>query len=298
MCAVGVDNGGTWVRFVGLDPRGRRVWTLKKPSPRVPDLPAFLRQHLQRFHGKLAGLAVGSRGVWEQSKRQSVKRALQGLASKIHVMSDVEAAWIATFSPHPRFARPLPRHRGRRPGPALARRKPGEGDRRTGEGIIVISGTGSIAYGKTPDGKFARAGGLGPDKGDEGSGYWIGREWLKKTKRPRNVGTKSVREIAALAPMVLGRARHGDTLALGVVRQAQSSLANLVREVADKLYKKKKLSLSVSGSVATNHAFRLGFLRRVKKMGLQFKYIRPKTDAALALALSLISPPPSPLSRV
>jgi hypothetical protein len=40
--AVGVDNGGTWIRLKGIDKRGRGVWSLKKPSPTVDDLPAFL----------------------------------------------------------------------------------------------------------------------------------------------------------------------------------------------------------------------------------------------------------------
>jgi N-acetylglucosamine kinase-like BadF-type ATPase len=44
-----------------------------------------------------------------------------------------------------------------------------------GPGVIVIAGTGSIAYGRNSQGKTARAGGWGFAIGDEGSAHWIGR---------------------------------------------------------------------------------------------------------------------------
>ncbi|NKI22324.1 N-acetylglucosamine kinase [Paenibacillus dendritiformis] len=43
-------------------------------------------------------------------------------------------------------------------------------------GILVISGTGSIIYGIDGHGRTARAGGWGHRVGDEGSGYWIGKQ--------------------------------------------------------------------------------------------------------------------------
>ncbi len=45
-------------------------------------------------------------------------------------------------------------------------------------GIVLISGTGSMAYGRGPSQKMARCGGWGPVCGDEGSGAWIGRKTL------------------------------------------------------------------------------------------------------------------------
>ncbi len=44
-----------------------------------------------------------------------------------------------------------------------------------GPGVIVVGGTGSIAYGRNRQGKTARAGGWGFAIGDEGSAHWIGR---------------------------------------------------------------------------------------------------------------------------
>ena len=44
-----------------------------------------------------------------------------------------------------------------------------------GPGVIVIAGTGSIAYGRNQRGRTLRAGGWGFAIGDEGSAHWIGR---------------------------------------------------------------------------------------------------------------------------
>lgn len=43
-----------------------------------------------------------------------------------------------------------------------------------GIGIVVVSGTGSIAYGADPAGRTARSGGWGYLLGDEGSAFWLG----------------------------------------------------------------------------------------------------------------------------
>src|SRR6476661_7546893 len=50
-------------------------------------------------------------------------------------------------------------------------------------GVVIISGTGSIAYGRNAAREAARAGGWGHVLGDEGSGYWIGRAALRAVLR-------------------------------------------------------------------------------------------------------------------
>lgn len=42
-------------------------------------------------------------------------------------------------------------------------------------GVAVISGTGSVAWGRNPGGEVTRVGGWGYLLGDEGSGYWVTR---------------------------------------------------------------------------------------------------------------------------
>jgi N-acetylglucosamine kinase-like BadF-type ATPase len=81
-------------------------------------------------------------------------------------------------------------------------------------GVVIISGTGSIAYGRNSRNEGARAGGWGHVLGDEGSGYWIGRAALRAVLREADRrGPRT-----ALTPMLL---RH-----FGV-----SEAQNLIHEV-------------------------------------------------------------------
>jgi glucosamine kinase len=52
-----------------------------------------------------------------------------------------------------------------------------------GPGVVVIAGTGSIAYGRNARGETARVGGWGFAIGDEGSAHWIGREAVRAVLR-------------------------------------------------------------------------------------------------------------------
>ena len=271
---VGVDNGGTWIRLVGLDGKSRRVWSLKKPSPTVPDLPAFLRRHLKRFHGKLEGLAVGSRGVWKTAARKALWRKLEGMAKCVVVMSDVEAAWMAAF------AGTRVERRGTSPSKNLVPRPSS-----LNSGIVVIAGTGSIAYGRTTTGRFARAGGLGPEKGDEGSGYWIGKEWLRRKHKFPTFKKTRVRSIAGLAPAVLRRAREGNTIALEIVREAQWELGQLVRTLAREL-QLAPVPVACAGSILQDPWFRKSFKRTLSPLRVVFHM--PRTDTATALAKSIM----------
>ncbi|MGG5171065.1 N-acetylglucosamine kinase [Pseudarthrobacter sp. J1738] len=55
-------------------------------------------------------------------------------------------------------------------------------------GVAVIAGTGSAAWGTNPQGQEARAGGWGYLLGDEGSGYWLGREAVRYSLTRMNQG--------------------------------------------------------------------------------------------------------------
>jgi N-acetylglucosamine kinase len=57
----------------------------------------------------------------------------------------------------------------------------------TGPGVVLIAGTGSIAYGRNAAGETARAGGHGPWIGDEGSAFEIGRRAVSAVARVRDM---------------------------------------------------------------------------------------------------------------
>jgi N-acetylglucosamine kinase-like BadF-type ATPase len=131
-------------------------------------------------------------------------------------------------------------------------------------GIVVISGTGSIAYGRNAHGAAARAGGWGHVIGDEGSGYWIGRQALAAVVRevdgrgPRTELTDDVlahfgvpnaagliqvvynrevprRNVATLGPIVQRARDRGDAVATQVLERAAEELVLAARSVATRL---------------------------------------------------------------
>lgn len=129
-------------------------------------------------------------------------------------------------------------------------------------GVVLVSGTGSIAYGRNATGKTARAGGEGPEQGDAGSGYAIGRAAIEAVLREReNQGAETelrrriqeavkgadaealaglltperAAELAALVSPVAEAARAGDQMAQGILRRAVPELAELAHMVLQEL---------------------------------------------------------------
>lgn len=131
------------------------------------------------------------------------------------------------------------------------------------EGIVVIAGTGAIAFGANARGEQRRASGWGYLLGDEGSGYWIGLQGLRAVcraddgrgpqtalthallgarglSRPQDLvrllyGEWKPADVASLAPVVLGVAAGGDAVASGIVDDGVTELAGAARAVLDGL---------------------------------------------------------------
>jgi N-acetylglucosamine kinase len=133
-----------------------------------------------------------------------------------------------------------------------------------GSGIVVIAGTGSVAFGRNEAGEESRAGGWGPTIGDEGSGYAIARDGLSAIVRahdgrgprtkmtellcydydmcspedlPRFVyaTTTHADDIARYGKLVIEAARQGDQVARDILQRAGTELAECVLAVARRL---------------------------------------------------------------
>src|SRR4051794_35566134 len=131
-------------------------------------------------------------------------------------------------------------------------------------GIAINSGTGSIVYGRNARFEAARAGGWGHLIGDEGSGYWIGRESLAAVMRasdgrgpetrltaeillhfnvddesrlPRIVYDRELPRVsvAALGPIVQRAADVGDAVARRILERAADELVLAAQSVAARL---------------------------------------------------------------
>jgi N-acetylglucosamine kinase-like BadF-type ATPase len=103
-------------------------------------------------------------------------------------------------------------------------------------GVVIVSGTGSIAYGRDAGGRASRAGGWGYLLGDEGGGFWIGRSALSAVVRqfdgrgPATHLTELVlRTLDVGSPTELIHAIYDG----GPHRQAIASIAAIVQRAAD-----------------------------------------------------------------
>lgn len=82
-----------------------------------------------------------------------------------------------------------------------------------GPGVIVIAGTGSVAYGRNAQGVTARAGGWGFAVSDEGSAHWIGRTSVSEVLRTGDPETLDSEKAAS-----------GTAESLSLFRELESSL--------------------------------------------------------------------------
>lgn len=184
-------------------------------------------------------------------------------------------------------------------------------------GVIVVAGTGSIAYGVDAAGNRARAGGRGPLLGDEGGGYWIGLRGLRAAIRsldgreeagalaarlaralrlpepsalpglayaPARLG---VAEVAGLAPAVLAAAGEGDPAAAGIVDEAAAELALLARAVVCRLADGACLPVTYGGGLFRAGEVILGPLRVHFARQLPGVQLRPPAGPPLLGAVLL-----------
>lgn len=146
-------------------------------------------------------------------------------------------------------------------------------------GIALIAGTGSVAWGMDATGRECRAGGWGYLLGDEGSGYWLGREAVRAVVRAgqhgphrspdaferavlRYAGAAHPVELiaafhdrpersrwAALSHVIVDHAERGHPLAVELVAAAAQELHALVIAVAAQL--RGPLPVVIGGGLAT-----------------------------------------------
>jgi N-acetylglucosamine kinase-like BadF-type ATPase len=151
----------------------------------------------------------------------------------------------------------------------------------SGPGVVVIAGTGSIAYGRNAGGQTARAGGWGFAVSDEGSGYWIGRAAVAAALRAYDEGQTTVLlegtmkswgvttreqmimaanaspppDFAGLLPVVLAAVEADDPVAHDILAQAGAELASLGKIVIGRIFGEgERVPVAMSGGVFRNSA--------------------------------------------
>lgn len=146
---LGVDAGGTGFRAVVV--RGGEVVDRVAGGPLNvllhPDALDRLEQLITATGAAEAGLGLAGVGAPAEAGRIAAELEAR-TGARVAVVNDGEAALHGAFLGAP--------------------------------GIVVIAGTGSIAFGRGADGEFCRVGGHGFLLGDEGSGYWIGNQAVRR----------------------------------------------------------------------------------------------------------------------
>ncbi|MBR8215522.1 N-acetylglucosamine kinase [Burkholderia vietnamiensis] len=197
-----------------------------------------------------------------------------------------------------------------------------------GDGISIVAGTGSIAYGQR-EGRAARCGGWGEVFGDEGSAYWIAREGLAAFSRMADgraargplfdivrahfalehdldlcaaVNAGAVRSrFAQLSRLVIDAAHAGDPAAHALIDRATDELAQLAAGVARALGwpPGEPLPVSYSGGVFNAGArvlepLRDALARRVPDAVLTAPRLGPHVGAAVHAARLAVMPLDAP----
>ncbi len=233
---IGVDLGGTHLRCVLARPSGDVLDARSGDSVPPGEIGAVLNSLVAGGRGSAVAVHIAAAGVASPEREAEYRTALNEtsgwLADRLSIGTDVEAAHRAAL-----------------------------GDE---TGVLVLAGTGSVAWGRGPDGRVARRGGLGPVLDDRGSGFDLGLQALRScvgaldgiqpstllTRRVLNalgpVDARSLagwigalnrrrKQIASLSVAVMDAWRGGDTEARTFVENGATELARLACAVAEEL---------------------------------------------------------------
>ena len=227
--------------------------------PASDDLPAALRAVWRRWRlgrAEVARLVVATRGVWTAQERRAAATRLRGLARRVTVISDAEAAHLGALG--------------------------------GGPGLLVLAGTGSIVLGRGSRGRWVRAGGLGPLFGDGGSAFALGRDWLAAAHpaRARRLARApgAVARIAALAPHVLRLAQRGHGPARLAVTRGAHALAVFMSTVAKEARLSPPVRVGWAGSLLEDPAYRARVWRMARGLGLRIAPVARRESALEAAA--------------
>lgn len=176
-----------------------------------------------------------------------------------------------------------------------------------GAGVLVIAGTGAIAYGRNSAGDTARTGGWGYLVSDEGSGSWVGLEAVRAVLREKDRGESPallgrlmeafgaedfdqfivklngnpVPDFSMLFPAVLSSAEDGDAMARAVLEGGGRELAIKAGTLVERLFMHNVCSvISYGGVFSSSEIVRAEFASEMKKLCPSATFLTRTVDPA------------------
>lgn len=296
---IGIDGGGSKTRTLLADESGRVLadlitagsninhhgWT--RTQEILSELFAELRGHVPDGT-RVAAMFLGMAGIDRPEERERMR------------------AWVQSEWPHASVGVE---------NDAVTALAAGTGRR---EGIVLIAGTGSIAFGSDKRGEQARVGGWGYLIGDEGSGYNIGWKALTSVMRAHDgrsdksllgekiltrFGVESAEglipivyaptftrdQMAGLARLVFEAKREGCHTAFSILDRSSFDLSELVHVLLDKLdFSEEKPSVALTGGMFHPGSPLIDMVRiRLDERAQVIVSDKPPVAGALLLAMEL-----------
>lgn len=294
---IGIDGGGSQSTILLIDKHNNELIRVKggptNPfSIGIDKTESVLTESIKgatykanRSMADGAGICIGSAGVHHRQNAEDLHTRLSSHFPKtnIHVTNDYEIALV--------------------------------GGTGTLEGIILISGAGSVAYGRSRNHDFVRAGGWGHLIGDEGSAYYIGKQALisifetcdtdqnqtllekmiMKRENCRDLDdlmfwaykSATKKDIADLAIIVDKAYMKGDPTSHKILLNAANCLIKLLDNIKSRLlFSTEEIPMIISGGVLLYNDFvQSKFLIGVREKHPDICLVDPKNDAAFGAAL-------------
>lgn len=280
MYIIGVDGGGTKTTAIlanregqivakkEVGPSNYQVAGKKKFKRLVLDIIDNLTGSSHIKKSEISKISLGLAGVGRENEKKEVHGILRDIGFDSIVENDAVIALMGALGGKP--------------------------------GVVIIAGTGSIALGKNDKDEIARAGGWGYILGDEGSGFYIGKnaliyalkeydgrgektiltEMINKKLKISNIeevvpliysGKLTKTEVAGLAKLVFEASRKKDKIANIILNEAGKELGLLAYAVIRKLeFKSKSIDMSLIGGIFKEKEHLLEPMRAVIPYNINF----------------------------
>jgi len=270
MYILGIDGGGTNTRGVifnnegkllaELNDTGSNLYVYKENGVKIIiNMVKDLAKQINIDTSDISALGFGLSGISDIHNRELLLKELDknNLSKNSLILSDTEAAYQLLCP--------------------------------TGQGLLLSIGTGIICLAKNKNGKIFKLAGNGFDKGDIGSGYWIGKkiinkilfnqelltvnddiieihDYIKDKLNIENINlieeafsdqTELVYKTACISKKIINLAKNGNDIALSVLHEGTRHIGDYIIHLVDEMnFNKENIIIAGNGSIIKNDFYR------------------------------------------